>query len=552
MCRGPAAQRALYRIARIAYPAGVGLLSDMRAFLQRVQAGSTSILAERSTIDREPLRRLVLEVAANEGASVQLADHLSRLLRGGDALICEVLQHLADTPGLVATDELPGLATACLVEVLREHFGMAGDTGPGANGLGRARGTLVDRAGEAAYAKYMERNEQRVPSPRLYALELGFVQMAGTRPRMAPLGEVFLRLTGADATRWPVAVELLTTIDRDDPWRAHESLARQLLVQQTLTAYDHELRYGLGWPRDNLALPRWTSLGLLKMEQWKANQLDEPYGGVSYTVTPFGARLLEELLREPDVPLKSFARALLEDASDAMLDVGPRHGGAAASVVRHTRMLAHEMRNALVPVRFAYDQLWNRLPRDEVRVALHRQHTKITEGLDRALRFVTDAARAVSSFAEETSVFVISAALRDACEAATTSTGAKFELTIDVDAEDAVLRGTRPRLIMAIINILRNAAQAGGTGVKIVATLSRADGYVLVLVLEDGGPGIPEPQRAKLFENGHSTHKHGTGHGLALVREVVEQDFSGSVHHETSPLGGARFVLRFPIPSEAT
>jgi len=552
MSRG-AAQRALYRIARIAYHAGVGLLSDMRGYLQRVQAGSTSMLAERSTIDREPLRRLVLEAAADERASRYLASSISRLLWEGDALISEVLQHLADTPGLAAPDELPGLASACLVEVLREYFVLACDAEPGTHGIGRVQSTLVDHAGNAAWVKYMERDEQRVPSPRVYALELGLIQMAGTRPKMAPLGEVFLRLTGADATRWPVAIELLTAIDRDDPWRGHESLARQLLARKTLAGYEHEFRYGVGWPWDNPALARWTGLGLLKHEQWRLKERpDEPDGGESYTVTPFGARLLEELLREPDVPLKSFARALLEDASDAMLDVGPRHGGAAASVVRHTRMLAHEMRNALVPVRFAYDQLWSRLPRDEVRVALHRQHTKITEGIDRALRFVTDAARAVSSFAEEISVFVASVALREACEDVTTSTGAKVELTIDVDAADVHLRGTRPRLIMAIVNILHNSVQAGGTGVKIVAALSRADGDVLVLVLEDGGPGIPEPQRATLFENGRSTHKHGTGHGLALVREVVEQDFSGSVHHETSPLGGARFVLTFPIPSEAT
>lgn len=356
---------------------------------------------------------------------------------------------------------------------------------------------------------------------------------------MAPLGDVFLRLSGADATRWPVAIELLTAIDRDDPWRGHESMVVRLL-ERPLAAYDHESRYGPGWPWDNPALARWTGLGLLRKESWRYKErADESDGGESYTVTEFGKRIFEELLRDPDAPIKSFARALLEDASDVMLDVVPRPVGAASSVVRHTRMLAHEMRNALVPVRFAYDQLWNRLPWDDVRVALHRQHTKITEGLDRALRFVTDAARAVSSFTEEPALFRVDGALRDACATETASSAVKIEVKIDSGAEDIHLRGTRPRLVMAIVNVLRNGVQAGGSNVKIATTLSRADGYVAVLVLEDGGPGIPEGQRDRLFENGHSTHKHGTGHGLALVREVVEQDFSGSVHYETSPLGGS-------------
>ena len=513
------------------------------------------MLSERSTIDRGPLRRQLLAGVIDEVPEADRAGWRSRsrlLMEGADALIAEILQQVADIPGLAGPEELSEFASIALREVLREHFGVYDEGEPGITRLHPSIGVLVRRAGNDACAKYRERSEQDLPSPRLYALELGFVQMVGARPRMAPLGDVFLRLSGADATRWPVAIELLTAIDRDDPWRGHESLVKRLL-ERPLAAYDHESHHGPGWPWDNPALARWTGLGLLKKDSWRSKErADEPDGGESYAITEFGKRIFEELVREPDAPIKSFARALLEDASDVMLDVVPRPGGAALSVVRHTRMLAHEMRNALVPVRFAYDQLWNRLPRDDVRVALHRQHVKITEGLDRALRFVTDAARAVSSFAEEPALFRIDGALRDACATTTASTDVKIELKIASGAEDIHLRGARPRLVMAIVNILRNAVQAGGSNVRLVATLSRADGYVAVLVLEDGGPGIPEGQRDKLFENGHSTHKHGTGHGLALVREVVEQDFSGSVHYETSSLGGARFVLRFPIPNEAT
>ena len=512
------------------------------------------MLSERSGIDHGPLRRQLLAALTEADPQTDRPGWRSRgrLLMEADALITEILQQVADIPGLSRPEELPELASIALLEVLRDHFGVDDEGEPGITRLDPYLGTLVGRAGDDACAKYRERIEQAVPSLRLYALELGFVQMVGTGPRMAPLGDVFLRLSGADATRWPVAVELLTAIDRDDPWRGHESLVKRLL-ERPLAAYNHEFRHGPGWPWDNPALTRWTGFGLLKKESWGTDErADEPDGGESYAVTEFGRRIFEELVREPDAPIKSFARALLEDASDVMLDVVPRPGGAAVSVVRHTRMLAHEMRNALVPVRFAYDQLWSRLPRDDVRVALYRQHVKITEGLDRALRFVTDAARAVSSFTEEPAFFRIYGALRDACAATTASTDAKIELKIAEGAEDMHLRGARPRLVMAIVNMLRNAVQAGGSNVKIVATLSRADGYVAVLVLEDSGPGIPEGQRDRLFENGHSTHKHGTGHGLALVREVVEQDFSGSVHYESSPLGGARFVLRFPIPSEAT
>jgi len=534
----------------------MSLLSDMRAYLQRLHAGSTVTLAERTPIDREPLRRLVLAAVAEDDARGHGMTWRSPhgLLSDDDALISELVQQLADRVAAAPPEELPRIAASALVEILCDHYSMARLDGSGTSSLGPIQRILVAQAAEAAWAKYMERGEQNVPSPRLYALELGLIQMVGSRPGLTPLGDIFLRLTGADATRWPLAIELLTAIDRDDPWRGHESLATHLLERKGLTAYNHEFQFGPGWPWDNPALSRWVSMGLLKKDIWRVNERpDVPDGGESYTVTEFGSRLLQELVREPDAPIKSFARALLEDASDVILDVMPsRSGGAAASVVRHTRMLAHEMRNALVPVRYAYDQLWSRMPRDDARVALHRQHTTITQGLDRALRFVTDAARAVSSFAEESIRFCLGSALQEACTAVIGSTGVQILVMIGDAGEDIHIRGPRPRLIMALVNVLRNAVQAGDSGVKITATLTRVAGYVAVLVLDDSGPGIPDAQRSRLFEDGHSTHKHGTGHGLALVREVVEQDFSGSVHYETSPLGGARFVLRFPIPSEAT
>jgi len=536
----------------------MSLLSDMRAYLQRLQVGTSSTLAERLSLDREPLRRLLHAALAEDSAGERRLGRRLRklLLTDSDALIAEFVQQLADLPGAVLSANLSQITAIALFETLDRHCSLTRTHAPDTGALTAPQRTLISHASATAWAKYEERLAHEVPSPRLYALELGLVQVVEERPRLTPLGATFLRLTGEDATSWPIAIELLSAIDRDDPWRAHPSLAAHLLQVHTLAihesdTYDENFD-GARWPWGNPALSRWTDMGLLQHEETFPGS-GEPNPGESFTLTELGAQLLQDLLREPDAPIKSFARALLEDASDVMLDVVPsRHGGAAASVVRHTRMLAHEMRNVLVPVRFAYDQLWARLPRDDVRVALHRQHKKITEGLERALRFVTDAARAVSSFPEEATPFLAESALEEACDAVTASTGTNISRTIDSTADGLRLRGPRPRLLMALINILRNAIQAGGPAVAIATSLRRADGYVAVLTLEDSGPGVPEDLRDKLFENGHSTQTHGTGHGLALVREVVEQDFSGSVHHETSDLGGARFVLRFPIPSEAT
>jgi signal transduction histidine kinase len=66
------------------------------------------------------------------------------------------------------------------------------------------------------------------------------------------------------------------------------------------------------------------------------------------------------------------------------------------------------------------------------------------------------------------------------------------------------------------------------------------------ITIEDNGQGVPEDKREIIFAEGVSLSAGGTGLGLALVREVFERELKGVVVCESSPLGGARFVIRVP------
>ena len=110
-----------------------------------------------------------------------------------------------------------------------------------------------------------------------------------------------------------------------------------------------------------------------------------------------------------------------------------------------------------------------------------------------------------------------------------------------------LVTGHRHRFSLAIINLLRNAAQSIASGpvdIRIQADLG--DGEVIVMV-EDNGPGVPIEHRSTIFKHGFSLRPGGTGQGLALVREVVESEMGGRATCEDSPLGGARFVLKLPV-----
>jgi signal transduction histidine kinase len=58
--------------------------------------------------------------------------------------------------------------------------------------------------------------------------------------------------------------------------------------------------------------------------------------------------------------------------------------------------------------------------------------------------------------------------------------------------------------------------------------------------VEDDGPGIPEPDRADVFDAGYTTNRDGTGFGLNIVREIA-QAHGWQVSVTDGIEGGARF-----------
>jgi two-component system sensor histidine kinase TctE len=107
-------------------------------------------------------------------------------------------------------------------------------------------------------------------------------------------------------------------------------------------------------------------------------------------------------------------------------------------------------------------------------------------------------------------------------------------------------------------NLLDNALQytpAGGTVTARV--LPDPFGQVLVLQVEDSGPGIAEAERDLIFQPFYrtlGTGVDGTGLGLAIVQEIVkghEAEISvGAAHPRPALPGqgqGALFTVRFPL-----
>jgi two-component system, OmpR family, sensor kinase len=102
-------------------------------------------------------------------------------------------------------------------------------------------------------------------------------------------------------------------------------------------------------------------------------------------------------------------------------------------------------------------------------------------------------------------------------------------------------------------NLLYNAVRHANSQVAVTFTYASV-GYQLLV--EDDGPGIPEPDRERVFDSfvqlrPNTTHrKKGYGLGLAIVKRAVEWHH-GAVTIDRSTLGGARVCATWPIAQPA-
>lgn len=93
-----------------------------------------------------------------------------------------------------------------------------------------------------------------------------------------------------------------------------------------------------------------------------------------------------------------------------------------------------------------------------------------------------------------------------------------IQLTLLLDEEDCLVRVDGIQFEQVLVNIIKNAYEAIGTGGEIrVATNSLAPS----ITIEDNGPGIPSEVGEKLFTPFFTTKPSGQGIGLMFVREVL-------------------------------
>lgn len=118
------------------------------------------------------------------------------------------------------------------------------------------------------------------------------------------------------------------------------------------------------------------------------------------------------------------------------------------------------------------------------------------------------------------------------------------ELTIEVIGDDYMLVGDRIWLMEALLNIVKNAAEASPPGAEIRVLLQQ-NAIFQSITVKDRGPGLNFEQQKRVFERFYKSDPRspGFGIGLALANSIMKQH-QGELLLHSSP-AGSEFELRF-------
>lgn len=129
--------------------------------------------------------------------------------------------------------------------------------------------------------------------------------------------------------------------------------------------------------------------------------------------------------------------------------------------------------------------------------------------------------------------------------------GLRLEVEPDSHLEAVADAAQRTDLVTVLGNLVDNAIEACTLGGRIGLSIrDDVEDGMLVVRVDDDGPGVPPERRAAIFEpdvsgKAPAPGKARRGIGLTIVQRVAAR-LGGGVLVEESPAGGARFVVRLP------
>lgn len=211
------------------------------------------------------------------------------------------------------------------------------------------------------------------------------------------------------------------------------------------------------------------------------------------------------------------------------------------------KQVAHEIKNPLTPMKLSVQQLLRAYNPDDPnsQMKLERVANSIVEQIDA----LTKIANEFSNFAKMPTLSMSELNLHKLIQGVVDVFSGKedYSLEFTSNSNEILVIGDYDQLIRVFNNIIKNAIQALPENVdgRITIDLIKGDSDVKITVT-DNGSGIPKDVQKKIFVPYFTTKSTGTGLGLAMVKQIIE-NHQGSIDYDTEQNVGTTFNIHIPL-----
>lgn len=209
---------------------------------------------------------------------------------------------------------------------------------------------------------------------------------------------------------------------------------------------------------------------------------------------------------------------------------------------RLVRMLAHEIRNPLNNIILTSEHLLMTTEKDETEQnllsILQRNGGRINQIITELLNLTKPPELIFENYSLQEIVNESLALANDRIELEKTVVEKTYP------EESLNIKADKPRLVIAITNILINAIESMERGKgKLGVTVANSPEYYSISI-SDNGVGISEEYISKLFDPFFTLKKNGTGLGLAVSYSII-QSHQGAILVDTAVGKGTNFIINF-------
>lgn len=206
------------------------------------------------------------------------------------------------------------------------------------------------------------------------------------------------------------------------------------------------------------------------------------------------------------------------------------------------RRIAHEIKNPLTPIQLSMYRLRKNLGSDRYNQIFAQAYTSITNEVENLRNMVTEFSQFARMPKPRTRPSAPNEIIQDAVNL---YTGLPDDIVIHTKLADDLpqVMVDRDQMRQVLHNLIGNAVDAMSDGGQLSVTTRLETNDAVVMEISDTGCGMSEEVRQKLFTPYFTTKEKGTGLGMAITAQIIEEH-GGQIYVDSQEGVGTRVTVK--------